>query len=283
MTVLDLREEGGAGGDGSQVLAVVDTLAGDLDLLTRLEALVRAQGKSGEGRDGQLGVAVGAALDEGSSKGVGLVEVQGNVVGSASGVRQGSRALDPSGVAGLGGQDGAGSGEVVGAGDVGGGAEVGGNTNALQELGGSNEGVDVRDAKVVLALLDGLVAESLGQEGNVLLLLSTDLDEALADPWLETGVLEVFGAQHVERVTVEGGLEVLKGESVVEDDSVDVGLSWSCPLLSWGSCGKGGRSDGDEGCEVGEDHFGCWVLGVCLARKWARVRLGECLEDEGYS
>lgn len=86
-----------------------------------------------------------------------------------------------------------------------------------------------------------------------LTLVSTDLLESLSDPWAESGILEVLGAELLEGVVVEGILEVLKGKSVLEDDGVEGGI----PLLhgSWGSRDHGSRDGCDESGELSRDHF----------------------------
>lgn len=251
--VLDLGKGSGAGSDGSEVLAL-NALARDLDLLSGLEVGRWAQLESGESNDGELGVAVRAALDERCSQGVGLVEVGGHIVSCASGVAEGSRRLDPGCVASLGGEDGASSGEVGRVGDVGRSAEVGRYSNALEELRGSDEALDVCDTKVVLALLDCLVSESLLEELNVALLVSADLDETLADPWAVACLLEVVCAELCQTVTVERTLEVLQSQGIVEDDGVDVSLSWCCSLLCRSCGGHGGSDKGGEGGDLERNH-----------------------------
>ncbi len=57
-------------------------------------------------------------------------------------------------MAGLDGQNGAGCGQVGGGHDVSGSTEVGANSNALEDGGGFDEGLDVGDAEVVDAFGD---------------------------------------------------------------------------------------------------------------------------------
>ena len=93
-------------------------------------------------------------------------------------------------------------------------------------------------------------------------LLSTDLHESLSDPWAESGILEVLGAEHLEGVVVEGILKVLEGKSVLEDDGVEGGI----PLLhgSWGSSDHGGGDGAGESSELDRDHCG-------VGQKWEVV------------
>jgi hypothetical protein len=128
-------------------------------------------------------------------------------------------------VAGLDGEDAAGSGNVGRVGDEGGGAEVGAHTDTLNDGGGGQEGVRGEVAKVVCASLDRCDTSSLeggGQECDVGVLIHGDLLEVLVEVGsIVTRVGEVLGGVLLEDRTVEVGLEVLKSQCVVEDDTVD--------------------------------------------------------------
>lgn len=83
---LTSREEG-------DLLAVLDALTRDLDVLSGLEDLL-AQSKSGEGNHGKLRVAIGAALNQRRSQRVRLIEVRRDVVRGSEAVRQSSRLFE---------------------------------------------------------------------------------------------------------------------------------------------------------------------------------------------
>lgn len=150
-------------------------------------------------------------------------------------------------MAGLDGQDGASSREVSIVGDVLGGTEVGRDTDTLEELRGGDEAVNSSQAKVVGASLHGLVTESLGQEGDVVLLLTADLLVSVVDVSRVSSGLK--GSLGGKVLVVEGALEVLEGQGVVEDDIVDVGLTRGSSLSGcrWGSGGqRGGNETGND-------------------------------------
>lgn len=147
---------------------------------------------------------------------------------------------------GLDGQNGSSGSEVSYVGNVLGGAEVGRVANTLEESRGGDEALGVSDTKVVSAGSDSLVTESLGEEVDVSLLVAADLDESLSDPVGVAGSAESGSIVGLEGLAVEGGLEVLKGKSVVEDDSVNVSLARSGTLLEGsGDSGSGGGGGKD--------------------------------------
>lgn len=196
-------------------MTILDTFTRDGDCVTWLDDGL-TEGETWEGNDWQGSVGAWAAGDERSGQGVGLVEVQGNIVWSSGRVGQGSRGLDPGRVSSLGGQDGTSGGEVGPAGDVGSSSEVGRDTDTFEELGGGNEGGDVGDTEVVLASSDGLVTEGRLEELNVGDFITTNFEESLSDRWLETGVGKVLGRELLQGVVVEDGLEVLEGQGVLQ-------------------------------------------------------------------
>jgi hypothetical protein len=210
----------GASGDGTALCEVErDGLAlhdgaGD--------ALAHAKGRESLNRES--GVGSRARLDEGRCQGVDLVEVEGDVEGLGEG-RGVEGATEEGIVAGLDGEDAAGSGNVGRVGDEGGGAEVGAHTDTLNDGGGGQEGVRGEVAKVVCASLDRCDTSSLeggGQECDVGVLIHGDLLEVLVEVGsIVTRVGEVLGGVLLEDRTVEVGLEVLKSQCVVEDDTVD--------------------------------------------------------------
>ena len=113
LAVLDGGELGGEGVEEGDLLAVLDAVTRDLDGSSGLEDGL-ADLESGEGLDGEGGVGLGAALDEGSGKRVDLRErAGGRVEGVGSRVVESGRRLSPAGVAGLGREDRAGSREVL--------------------------------------------------------------------------------------------------------------------------------------------------------------------------
>ena len=132
---------------------------GEGDVLLLAEETGALGSERGESLDGQSGVAARARLDEGRSKGVDLVEVEGDVVGRG----EGAHALgvaDEGVVARLDGQDGAGGGQVLWVGDLGCGAEVGGDTDALEDGSGGDKVLGRGDAEGVRAGGGGVVAGS---------------------------------------------------------------------------------------------------------------------------
>lgn len=244
---------GDSDGEAVSDLDVVNVEAGEeggvlagLDTVTRKGqglalALVTGVGKRGEGSDGEGGVAVRARGDEGSSERVGLVEAQRGVEDFAETVTLLDGGGNPRSVTSLDSQDGASGGKVSTVGDVLGGTEVSADTDTLKKGRGGDKGLDVGNTESVSALSGGLVSESLGEEVNVSLLVSRDLDESLSDPVGVSGGAESTGIVGGKRVTVEGVLEVLEGKSVVEDDNVNVSLAGGGPLLN------GGRGSGHKG------------------------------------
>lgn len=263
LAAVDGGEVGLEAGEDGEVLAVLDGVTGDLDGLTRLGGSVGCHG-DGEGSDGESRVGRRAGLDEGSGQRVGLVEVEWGVEGLAEGVTLADGAGDPGGVAGLDSEDGAGGGQVVGVGDGSGGTEVSACADTLKELRGGSEGLGVGDTEGVGALLGGVGTEGGGQEVDVGLLVGTNLLETVADPVREPSSLEGGLVVGLERVAVERVLEVLEGQSVVEDDHVNVGLG-SRGLTTVG--GGKGREEEEEDVNKGwsrddvDDHrYSMWKV-----------------------
>ena len=65
-------------------------------------------------------------------------------------------------------------------------------------------------SQVVYARAGSGGTQGVGQEGNVLVLVLSDLQETTADPWFVAGVLECLGVELVEALLVEGALELLQ-------------------------------------------------------------------------
>lgn len=78
--------------------------------------------------------------------------------------------------------------------------------------------------QAIVARLGGVVAQSTRQELNVGLFVVTDLDETSTDPRRKSCVYKVGFTKVLKGTSVEGVLEVLKSESIVENGCVcDVG------------------------------------------------------------
>ena len=141
----------GATGRGNEVVAG----GVDGDGRAGVDGASGADGKGRESLDGESSVAGWAALDEGSSQGVDLVEVERSVKWLREG-RLGLRSADVGAVAGLDSQDGASGGQVVGVGNGLGSTKVGAHTDTLEDVGGGQEAVDIGVAEVVCAFCDSL-------------------------------------------------------------------------------------------------------------------------------
>jgi len=180
----------------------------------------RGEEEGGGGLDGERW-ASGARGDELGGKGIDHVEAKGGVVGSSP-VSLGEDGAGPEAlVAGLGGEDSTGDGGVEGLSDILVGADVGRDTDVLEEGREGDEGLDVGEGEGVLARGDGLVTKGGREDLDVGRLVLGDLGGAAADPVGEAGVLEVLRRELGEGLRIVGGLEVLKGEGVLED--LDVG------------------------------------------------------------
>lgn len=177
-------------------------------------------------------VAVGAGHDEGRGQGVDLVEGERAIEGLRDGGLPLGRAQDGV-VAGLDGQDGSGGGEEGRVGDEGRGSEVGADADALEDTGEANEGCWVGGGEGVGACGDGVVAERTAEVADVGGLVLGDLSQVGVEWVGEPGVDKVgLGVVH-ESLAVEDILEMLKGESIVEDlnysgvsDAILVILRW---------------------------------------------------------
>jgi hypothetical protein len=251
-------EHGAGDGDEGSVNLALDlhVLERKHDLAARLNHHVRRRsGESGERLDGEGSVGLGAGLNELRGECVNLVVAQWVVEGSGEGGLADGVA-DVCRVAGLNGQDGAGGGEVCLGHDVRGSTQVGAHTDTLEDRSGSQEAGDVLVPKVVGARIDGLGAssgESASQELDVSFLVARDHLDAVVGLFGEVGGLEVIDGVLCERVTIEGVLEVLKSERVVEN----IGISGSiCALVDRGSGGKCCESGDGEECGLHLD----WCL-----------------------
>jgi hypothetical protein len=202
-------------------------------------ALAHAEGR--ESLDGKRRVRGRASLDERRCQGVDLVEVEGDVerLGEGRGLEGTTEECI---VASLDSEDATSSGNVGRVGDEGCSTEVGAHANSLDDVRRCKESIGCKVAKVVCALSDRCDTSSLkcgGQEVNVDLLITTDLLEVL----VEVGAVEARGGEVCSRellegLAVEGGLEVLKSQCVVEDDTVDISGTLDESRCSRGSSGQ---------------------------------------------
>ena len=120
----------------------------------------------------------------------------------------------------LNGQDGSGGGEILLGHNVGGSAEIGTDTYALEDGGRGDEGLDVGDAEGIGAFLDrGGTGrrQGGGQEGHVRALVQGGLLDVVVEGLVEASCLEIGEREVLEAFTVKLVLELLKGQSVVED------------------------------------------------------------------
>lgn len=240
------------------------------------QGAVGSDRQRGEGREGQSRVGARAGGNELRGNRVHLVEVEGSVLGAGPRRVLVDGRVEPALVARLSGEDRTGHSHVGGLGDARGGAEVGRDTDVLDDGREADKRLDVGDAKVVGAGGGGSGTERASEDSNVLGLVAGDLLNAVADPVGVAGRGEVGLGKLVEvlrgsapdshheqetNLVVEGVLEVLQGQGVLEDLHVGDG----------GALG-GGRSEGRGGEERGSGsgglHFG-WF-------GWARERCKEC-------
>ena len=183
-------------------------------------------GERREGLEGEGGVGGRARLDEGSRQGVDGGRVEGSAVGVGNGDFANGGAL-VRGVLGLSHQDGTGDGQVGLAGDQGSTAEVGGGADALEDRGEGDEGRDVRVREGVLALGDRgdtSGGQSSREELDVLGLIVSDVLEVVVVVGAVASVHEVLLGELLEGSVVELVLEVLEGESELENGGIDVGV-----------------------------------------------------------
>lgn len=181
-----------------------------------------SHGQGGERLDGEVGT-IGARLDEGSGQREDLPGAQRSVKGTG-GAGELRDDVDGGLVAGLNGEDGAGSGQDRLVLDQGSGSQVSRDTDALEDGCGTQHASGVGELEVVLAGLDGLgagLSDGALQEGDVGLLAGTNAEEIGDLLGGSTKGLELGGGELGETLLVEGGLEVLKGQSELQD--VDIG------------------------------------------------------------
>lgn len=176
------------------------------------------------------------------------------------------------GVAGLDGEDGGGVSESSLGGDEWSGTLVGGSTEGLKDGGLAEETSRVGDWEGVDALLDSLASKGGGEEVNVVLLVAGDGLETLVEVWGNTEGLEVGGGEVGETLLVEYVLQMLKGESEVQN----VGIG-----------DTGGGAGGIEVVELavaitlGISKTGAGV--VVVAAVGAVVTTAWCLVSRGWS
>lgn len=124
-------------------------------------------------------------------------------------------------MSGLGGEDGTGGGEVVGVGDLVGSSKVSGDSDVLDGGGETEERVDVGVGELVRASIGGGISEGGGEESDVASLVHRDLSDSSSDPGGLASGDEGSLVELAESLRVEGVLEVLEGQGVVEDLRVD--------------------------------------------------------------
>ena len=132
------------------------------------------------------------------------------------------------------GQDRPGSGQVGRAHDVRRGAQVGANAHALEHRGGHDEAHDIGDAEVVRARGHGGRAglgESGGQETDVGGFVRGDFLQVGVEGRVEARGRELGFREVLETFLVERVLEMLEGESIVEDVGVGDGGGGLTDLL----------------------------------------------------
>jgi hypothetical protein len=105
-------------------------------------------------------------------------------------------------------------------GDERGSAEVRRGADALDCLRERDEALRVRVREAVVAGRHGVGAERAREERDVAGLVRRDLLEAAADPVGVAGLLERLRIEFGERLVVQGVLEVLERECILEDDGV---------------------------------------------------------------
>ena len=120
-------------------------------------------------------------------------------------------------MSGLGSEDGTGNGHVGGVGDGTGGTEVGRDTDVLNEGGETDKRVDVGDGELVLARLGGSVSDGPREESDVLGLVLSNVLNSVSDPVWVAGAHEVVLRELGEVGGVEVVLEVLEGQSELEN------------------------------------------------------------------
>lgn len=215
--------------------------------LDKRRGSVGTSGQCGESLDGKGRVGCRAGLDEGSCERVDLVEVEGDIERLRRGLES-QAVADERAVTGLDGQDAASGGQVCLVGDEGSSTEVGAHTDTLEDLSSGNESGRGEVAEVVCAGVDGSdtsTLESGGQEVNMDLLITTDLLEVSVElRAVEASGSEVLLGELGDTLGVEGCLEVLESQGVVEDDTIDV----SALTLDKGrsSSGNGGQEGSAE-------------------------------------
>lgn len=194
---------------------------GEGDTLGSRDAL--RGGQSWERHDGKRGIGARAGSDEGGCEGVDGIETERGAVGVRGRDFPEVETLD-GGVEGFGDEDGAGDAEVGLAGDEAGAAEVGGCADALEHRGEGDEGFRVRVGEVVRAGCDGGGAgghDGRGEELDVLFFVVGDVLEVVVVVGAEAGAEEVGLGHALYAAFVEGVLQMLQGEGILQD--VEVG------------------------------------------------------------
>lgn len=228
--VRSLRIDAGGDLEGQDLTSSLGAGWGDGDGWESHEALEDLERASG---------ASWAASDEWCSQREDLVEVQGDVEWRRERRQSWGLVLaQVGGVTGLHRQDRSCGSEVVGALDELGSTQVCTDTNALEDIGNSQERGHISEAEVVCALRNGSGtsgSQTSSEEVDVSLLIELDLLQVVQEGCLESSGLEVGQGELGDGLAVEGVLQVLEGQSILEDggtEKMDISntLSLSHPL-----------------------------------------------------
>lgn len=185
----------------------------------------------------RAGGASWAASDEWCSQREDLVEVQGDVEWRRERRQSWGLVLaQVGGVTGLHRQDRSCGSEVVGALDELGSTQVCTDTDALEDIGNSQERGHISEAEVVCALRNGSGtsgSQTSSEEVDVSLLIELDLLQVVQEGCLESSGLEVGQGELGDGLAVEGVFQVLEGQSILEDGGTEkMDISNSLSLAS---------------------------------------------------
>ena len=203
---------GGVDSEGKNLTGSLGASWGDSDGWESLEALEDLEG---------AGWASWAGSDEWCSQGEDIVEAKGNVEWRWEWRQSWGLVLtEVCRVTGLNSQDGSCGGEVVWALYELGGTKVCADTDTLEDVGDGQEGWHISQAESVCALSDWSGtsgSQTSREEVDVGLLVELDLLQVVEEAGLEAGLLEICLGELGDSLTVEGVLQVLEGQSVLED------------------------------------------------------------------
>jgi len=207
--------------------------------------------ESWESFDGKSWVGGGARVghDEGCSEGVDLIEGLGSVEGTRPGIGLKSNGVNPSIVASLGGQDRSSGSQVRRGVQKLSSTEVSGNTDTLKYLRDGDKVFNGLDRERIFAGLSRSASQSGLEELDMLRLMLSNLVDPSTNIVGESSIAEVGSRELAEILSVERTLEMLEGESVVEN----LNLSRVGPfekLVDGSGIGEGGDGyESEERCE----------------------------------